>query len=70
MEILIPSNHLTPRFYLIVLEESKVSFDSFQIIVLQVIHFPRPLIEFYQYAKVKLEFQRIDIRDLVKLEQD
>ena len=70
MEILFPSNHLTPRFFLIVLEESKVSFDSFQILGLQVINFPRPWIKLYQGAKVKLEFQQIDIRDLVKLEQD
>ena len=70
MEILIPSNHLTPRFYLIVLEESKVSFDSFQIIVLQVIHFPRPSIELFEEVLVKREFLQIVIEDLVKLEQD
>ena len=70
MEILFPSNHLTPRFFLIVLEESKVSFDSFQILVLQVIHFPRPSIELLEEVLVKREFLQIDIEDLVKLEQD
>ena len=70
LEIIIQLNHLILRLFLHVLKELKVSFDSFLILVLQVIHFPQPWIKLYQDVKVKLEFLRIDIRDLVKLEQD